>query len=155
MRLYLDVDGTLLRRGGHARLRGELAPADHLRDFLEWATRTFSCVWLTSRCRDGDCGDVRAAFRKAIGPGDEADAVDALLRRIEPAPWRAFKAEAIDFAAPFLWLDDAPEEESLDLLQHHRAEGAWVPVAIDQRPDDLRRAMAELQRRAAEMLVGA
>lgn len=155
MRLYLDVDGTLLRRSGHARLRGELAPASHLRDFLEWATETFSCVWLTSRCRDGECGALRAAFRQAIGPGDEADAVDALLARIKPGVWRDFKAEAIDFTDPFLWLDDAPEEESLELLQHHRAEGAWVPIAIDQRPDDLRRAMAELQRRTGEMLVGA
>lgn len=149
MRLYLDVDGTLLRRGGHARLRGELAPADHLRDFLEWATATFTCVWLTSRGRDGECGAIRAAFRQAIGPGDEADAVDALLRQVNPATWREFKAEAIDFATPFLWLDDAPEEESLTLLQRHGVERAWVPVAIDQRPDDLRRAMAELRRRAA------
>lgn len=155
MRLYLDVDGTLLRRGGHARLRGELAPADYLRDFLQWATEAFDCVWLTSRCRDGDCAAVRAAFRQAIGPGDEADAVDALLRRVDPAEWRDFKAQAIDFGAPFLWLDDAPEEGSLDLLRRHDAEGAWVPIAIDQRPDDLRRAMTELRRRAEVMLVGA
>ncbi|MGE5475478.1 MAG: hypothetical protein ACM3Q1_02395 [Bacteroidales bacterium] len=148
MRLYLDVDGTLLRRGGHARLRGELAPADHLRPFLEWATRTFDCVWLTSRCRDGDSAAIRAAFRQAIGPGDEADAVDRLLGHVEPAVWRDYKAEAIDFSAPFLWLDDAPEEESLDLLQHHRVADAWVAVAIDRDPGDLRRAMGELQRRA-------
>lgn len=151
MRLYLDVDGTLLRRGGHARLRGDLAPANHLRAFLEWATESFTCVWLTSRCRDGECSAIRAAFRQAIGPGDEADAVDALLSRIEPAVWQDFKAEAIDFATPFLWLDDAPEEESLDLLQRHHAEESWVPVAIDQRPDDLSRAMTELRRRAEKL----
>lgn len=155
MRLYLDVDGTLLRRSGHARLRGDLAPADHLRPFLEWATSTFTCVWLTSRCRDGDGTAIRAAFRQAIGPGDEADAIDHLLARVQSAAWPEFKAQAIDFDAPFLWLDDAPEEESLDLLLQHRVEDAWVPVAIDQRPDDLRRAMAELQRRAEGMLVGA
>lgn len=155
MRLYLDVDGTLLRRGGHARLRGELAPADHLRPFLEWATANFTCIWLTSRCRDGDSAAIRAAFRQAVGPGAEADAIDALLAQVRPAVWRDYKAEAIDFATPFLWLDDAPEEESLDLLQQHRAEGAWVAVAVDQRPDDLRRAMGELRRRAEEMVVGA
>lgn len=153
MRLYLDVDGTLLRRSGHARLRGDLAPADHLRPFLEWALANFTCIWLTSRCRDGDCAAIRAAFRQAIGPGDEADAVDALLAQVRPAAWSDYKAQAIDFAAPFLWLDDAPEEESLELLQRYRAEQAWVPVAIDQHPDDLRRAMAELQRRAAACLV--
>lgn len=155
MHLYLDVDGTLLRRSGHARLRGELAPADYLRPFLHWATGGFTCLWLSSRSRDGDAANIRAAFRQAIGPGDEADAVDVLLRRITPVVWRDFKADAIDFAQPFLWLDDAPEEESLDLLQRQGAEASWVPVAIDQRPDDLRRAMAELQRRAEGMLVGA
>lgn len=148
MRLYLDVDGTLLRRAGHARLRGELAPAEHLRQFLEWALARFTCVWLTSRDRDGDNRAVRAAFRQAIGPGDEADRVDALLARIEPSSWRAYKAEAIDFAAPFLWLDDAPEEESLESLERHGSLECWVPVAVDQRPDDLRRAMAELERKA-------
>lgn len=153
MRLYLDVDGTLLRRSGHARLRGDLAPADYLRPFLEWAVANFTCIWLTSRCREGDCGGIRAAFRQAIGPGEEADAVDALLAQVRPAAWSDYKAQGIDFAAPFLWLDDAPEEESLDLLQRYSAEQAWVPVAIDQHPDDLRRAMTELQRRAAASLV--
>lgn len=151
MHLYLDVDGTLLRRGGHARLRGELAPAEHLRPFLEWATESFTCIWLTSRDRDGGSDAIRAAFRQAIGPGDEADAVDSLLHRVKPSVWETFKAEAIDFATPFLWLDDAPEEESLDLLLRHRVEHSWVPVAIDQHVDDLRRAMAELQRRHAGM----
>lgn len=154
MRLYLDVDGTLLRRGGHARLRGDLAPAEHLRPFLEWATETFNCVWLTSRDRDGGAAAIRAVFRQAIGPGDEADAVDALLCRIEPSVWCDYKAEAIDFTAPFLWLDDAPEEESLEALQRHRRQHAWVPVAIDQHPEDLRRAMTELNRRHAELMAG-
>lgn len=153
MRLYLDVEGTLLRRSGHARLRGELAPAEYLRRFLEWATATFSCVWLTSKGRDGDSTAIRAAFRHAIGPGDEADAVDALLRRIETASWHEYKAEAIDFATPFLWLDDAPDEGSLELLKRHRVTESWVAIAIDQRPGDLRRAMTELQRRAEAMLV--
>ena len=153
MRLYLDVDGTLLRRGGHARLRGDLAPAAHLRPFLEWATQSFQCVWLTSRDRDGGADAIRAVFRQAIGPGDEADAVDSLLRRVQPSCWREFKAQAIDFSAPFLWLDDAPEEESLDLLQRHGVERAWLPIAIDSRSDDLLRAMAELRQRQAEQVV--
>lgn len=148
MRLYLDVDGTLLRRAGHARLRGDLAPAEHLRPFLEWALARFTCVWLTSRDRDGGTAAVRAAFRQAIGPGDEADRVDALLARIEPSRWQACKADAIDFAIPFLWLDDAPEEESLEQLDRHGTLDSWVPVAVDQRADDLRRAMAELERKA-------
>jgi hypothetical protein len=141
MRLYLDVDGTLLRRGGHARLRGELAPAFNLRRFLQWATDRFHCVWLTSRDRAGGDAAIRALFRQAIGPGDEADTVDALLARVAPSCWQTFKAEAIDVTSRFLWLDDAPEEESLDLLARHGIASSWIPVAIDQRPDDLSRVM--------------
>ncbi|HTH16290.1 MAG TPA: hypothetical protein VL974_06535 [Magnetospirillum sp.] len=147
MHLYLDVDGTLLRRAGHARLRGDLAPADHLRPFLEWATRNFTCIWLTSRDRTGGSAAVRAAFRQAVGPGDEADRIDALLARVAPSSWCDSKAEAIDFATPFLWLDDAPEEESLALLERHGAMDCWVSVSVDQRADDLRRAMGVLERR--------
>lgn len=149
MHLYLDADGTLLRRGGHARLRGELAPAPHLRAFLDFATARFDCVWVTSRVRDGDDALLRATFRHAIGPGDEADAVDALLRRVRPGGWRDFKAQAMDLAVPFLWLDDAPDQESLDLLAAHGLSARWIAVAIDQRPDDLRRVMEILARALA------
>ena len=148
MHLYLDVDGTLLRRGGHARLRGEYAPAGHLRAFLEWATERFTCVWLTSRDRDGGSDAIRHAFRQAIGPGDEADAIDALLARVRPAVWRDFKAQAIDFAQPFWWLDDAPEEESLELLTRNGTTQSWVAVRVDQNPDDLRRVMGMLESRS-------
>jgi|AGTN01.1.fsa_nt_gi hypothetical protein len=151
MHLYLDVDGTLLQRGGHARLRGDLAPAPHLRAFLEFATRHFQCVWVTSRDRDGGSDAIRAAFRQAIGPGEEADAVDALLCRVAPAVWDGFKARAMDLSQPFLWLDDAPEEESLDMLAAHGRSACWVPVAVDRHPDDLRRAMAVLERAAASI----
>lgn len=146
MHLYLDVDGTLLRRGGHARLRGDFAPAPHLREFLDFATRHFECVWVTSRNRDGGNAAIRAIFHQAIGPGDEADAVDALLCRVAPAVWSDFKAQAMDMTQPFFWLDDAPEEESLDRLAAHGRSACWIPVAVDQSPEDLRRAMTLLAR---------
>ncbi|MBC7951167.1 MAG: hypothetical protein H7Z12_05000 [Rhodospirillaceae bacterium] len=147
MRLYLDVDGTLLRRGGHARLRGDLAPALNLRPFLQWATDRYDCAWLTSRNRDGNDDAIRTIFRHAIGPGDEADAVDSLLARIRPTRWDEYKAQAIDFTTPFLWLDDAPEEESLARLTQHGTMASWVPIAVDQQPDDLRRVMKVLGKR--------
>ena len=145
MRLYLDVDGTLLRRSAQAGL----APAVDLRPFLEWATSTYHCVWLTSRDRAGGSDAIRAAFRQAMGSGYEFDAVDRLLARVEPSRWGGFKAQAIDFGEPFLWLDDAPEEESLELLESYGVTDSWVPVALDQRPDDLRRVMRQLELQVA------
>jgi hypothetical protein len=147
MRLYLDVDGTLLRRGGHARLKGEMAPAEHLKDFLEWVTRAFDCVWLTSRNRSGGHGGIREVFRQAYGPGHDADAVDQLVTAIRPSVWATCKAEAIDFDEDFLWLDDAPEEPSLDLLQEHGAMDRWIAISVDRKPDDLVRIKQILGRR--------
>jgi len=145
MRLYLDVDGTLLRRSAQAAL----APAMDLKPFLEWATSAYRCIWLTSRDRDGGAESIRAVFRQAIGVGNEFDAIDRLLARVEPSRWGGFKAQAIDFGEPFLWLDDAPEEESLEILKSCGVSDSWIPVALDQRPDDLRRVMTLLERRVA------
>lgn len=148
MRLYLDVDGTLLRRCTHPGPRGLLTPAEHLRSFLDWATGRFDCMWLTSHDRSGGNEAIRAIFRQAIGPGDEADAIDALLCQVAPSQWHGCKARGIDFSSPFLWLDDAPEEESLDLLAAHGAQDCWIPIALDQCPADLGRVMVQLQQRA-------
>lgn len=139
MRLYLDVDGTLLRRSGHPRLRGDFAPAAHLRQFLDFVTAHFTCVWVSSRTRGGDDAALRALFRRTIGPGDEADAVDTLLGRVRPGQWQDFKAQAMDLSTPFLWLDDAPEEESLEMLTARGLSSCWVSVDVDRHPDDLDR----------------
>jgi hypothetical protein len=141
MRLYLDVDGTLLRRSGHARLRGELAPATNLLRFFEWAAAGFECRWVTSRTRHGDVDRLLPVLRQAIGPGDEWDRIQAIAASFATPVWRAFKAEAMDLGENFIWLDDAPEDESIAALHRAGRHACWVKVDIDRCPDDLRRVM--------------
>lgn len=147
MRLYLDVDGTLLRRSGHARLRGDLAPANNLLRFLEWAADNFDCAWVTTRTRHGDCEKLLPVLRQAIGPGDEWDRVAQLARSFATPPWGDFKAEAMAMDEDFLWVDDAPDEESLEALRRMGRQGCWIPVDVDGRPDDLRRVMEVIDSR--------
>ena len=147
MRLYLDVDGTLLRRSGHARLRGEFAPADHLAGFLEWAAGGFECVWITSRTRHGDAELLLPVLRQAVGPGEAWDRIHGLIVGFATPRWCDCKAQAMDLGQDFLWLDDAPEEESLDALRRAGRSHCWVGVSVDQRPGDLLRVMDLAARR--------
>lgn len=144
MRLYLDVDGTLLRRSGHARLRGDLAPANHLLRFLEWASGNFECVWLTSRTRHGSDDRLLPVLRQAVGPGEEWDRIKALIAAFATPVWEDHKAQAIALDLDFCWIDDAPEEESLHALAQAGRQDCWISVAVDQDPDDLRKVMEQI-----------
>lgn len=141
MRLYLDVDGTLLRRSGHARLRGEFAPATNLLRFLEWAAAGFECIWVTSRTRHRGVDKLLPVLRQAIGPGEEWDRIHAIAASFAAPVWQDFKAEAMELGEDFIWIDDSPEEESLDALKRAGRHKSWIKVDIEQRPDDLRRVM--------------
>ncbi|MBR9973484.1 hypothetical protein [Magnetospirillum sulfuroxidans] len=147
MRLYLDVDGTLLRRSGHARLRGDFAPANNLLRFLEWAAAGFDCAWVTSRTRHGGADKLLPVLRQAIGPGEEWDSITAIIKTFATPVWADFKVEAMDMTKDFLWIDDAPEEESLEVLRQAGRQDSWIGVAVDQRPDDLRRVMELVESR--------
>ncbi|WP_291718052.1 hypothetical protein [Magnetospirillum sp. 64-120] len=151
MRLYLDVDGTLLRRSGHARLRGDFAPANNLLRFLEWAADNFDCAWVTTRTRHGACDKLLDVLRQAVGPGDEWDRIAHLVKSFATPPWSDFKAEAMTLDEDFLWVDDAPDEESLEAMRRMGRQGCWIPVDVDGRPDDLRRVMDVIEARRAPM----
>lgn len=151
MRLYLDVDGTLLRRSGHARLRGDFAPANNLLRFLEWAADNFDCAWVTTRTRHGACDKLLDVLRQAVGPGDEWDRIAHLVKSFATPPWSDFKAEAMTLDEDFLWVDDAPDEESLEAMRRMGRQDCWIPVDVDGRPDDLRRVMDVIEARRAPM----
>ncbi len=51
MRLYLDIDGVILGKGGKL--------PEHLEEFLTWVTANFEVYWLTTHCK----GDARTALR--------------------------------------------------------------------------------------------
>lgn len=154
MHLYLDVDGTILRRAGHARLRGDFAPALHLTRFLTWAAGRFACAWVSSRTRHGGADLLLPVLRQAIGPGEEWDRIRGLVAGFATPRWDHVKAQAMALDHDFLWLDDAPEEDSLTMLDRHGKRSAWIAVDVDRRPDDLIRVMALVdgrgQGRAAE-----
>lgn len=94
MKVYLDIDGVLLHKGGRL-------PAG-LGEFIAFVTDQFDCYWLTTHCK----GDSSTALRYLAGYMS-ADLL-AKLAKVKPTQWDALKTEGIDLAAPFVWLDDQP-----------------------------------------------
>jgi hypothetical protein len=129
--LYLDIDGVFLRRRNRGIFDGFEIACGCL-EFLEWATASFQCRWLSSRCREGWPDESRRAFRLAGAPFD--DLRWRVLDLIEPALWKASKTEAIDPKSEFWWIDDAPSEAERDWLRAHGRQDRLIEVSSDRDP---------------------
>ena len=142
--LYLDVDGVFLRRTGRLEFRDrvefELAP--HAIEFLGWCAEHFQCFWLTSRSQNGSYEGIERAFRHAI---PTTRLPDALIEAIRPAPWGKAKIEGIDLSRDFRWIDDNPDQASLDGLNRAGLSHCLIEASTDRQRDDLERVMGVLQ----------
>jgi len=142
--LYLDVDGVILRRTGRVGFGGrrefELAP--RAIEFLDWCAGHFRCFWLTTRSRNGSYEGIERAFRHA---DPTTRLPDALKEAIQPAPWGKVKIEGIDMWKGFRWIDDSPDQVSLDRLERVGLAHCWIEVSTDRQPNDLERVQGVLQ----------
>jgi hypothetical protein len=113
VRLYLDIDGVLLGKGGSL-------PAN-VHAFLTFVTANFDCHWLTTHCK----GDAKTAIRY-LAQHYPADWLP-MLASIHPTHWDTLKTEGIDLQTPFIWLDDQPmQAERHTLTQHNCTQSLWV-----------------------------
>lgn len=117
MELFLDVEGTLVI---HSRRGHDLVPrpADHLEEFLVWATGVADCYWLTGVDRTGGHEGIMRAFRSTLGPLRYRE-LQPLLLAIQPTYWSRSKLEAIDLGGdePWFWVDDHHGEAELVILK--------------------------------------
>lgn len=98
MRLYLDIDGTIL---SHEAGEGpsDKALKNGAVDFLQWAVKEFDCYWLTAWAIDGDASGVRHDLEPYLPPE---------CRNLPIARWSRYKTEAFEREdGNFLWADDA------------------------------------------------
>lgn len=96
MKIYLDIDGTLL----HEDIERLGEPADGLAEFII-ALRPYDVYWLTTHCMDGDPQHARKML-KAVLPIELHGDID----RIKPTTWSTLKTDAIDFSDKFIWFDN-------------------------------------------------
>ncbi|MBP2303497.1 hypothetical protein [Azospirillum picis] len=136
--LYLDIDGTLLRRRtGIAGLRDayEVDPDAHR--FLTWAVEHFDCRWLSTRTHAGDADGARRAFRHALGVSTLPEEWAGVFRLIAAVAWSTSKIEAIDLdhSAGWFWIDDAPGAADIAALSALNVEDHLIRINDrDQRP---------------------
>ena len=144
--LYLALDGVILRRTGHTDFKGrtEFVVAPDAMEFLSWAVENFNCYWLTSRSHDGSYGEIERAFRLAIPAANLPDNLRMLIRAIRPASWGKGKVEGIDMFRDFYWVDDDPDQASVDALEKAGLISRLHIASTDQRLDDLARVKISL-----------
>ena len=107
IRVYLDIDGTILFEPGNETAREELdnqLVCDGLALFLEFIVAYCDPQWLSYRTRLGTL--TRMEERLFLHLPD-------IARRIPAANWNEFKHEAIDPKSPFIWFDDDAEPEDI------------------------------------------
>jgi hypothetical protein len=112
-KLYIDIDGVLLKRNGSL--------ANHVKPFLEWAAWNFDCYWATTRDRAGLDGII-AAFKGQLP--------EPLIHAIKPTRWETLKIEAIDLTSDYLIVDDG----LLDIERKAVGE-KWLAVNVNRDED--------------------
>ena len=151
--LYIDLDGVILRRTGDTDFRGhtnfDVAP--NAMELLAWAIETFNCYWLTRRSRNGSYIDIERAFRLALPATIIPEEVRHLIRAIFPSPWGIKKLDGIDVSRDFYWVDDNPDDASVDVLEKGELRGRLIIASTDRDPDDLERVKFLLKQEAKNL----
>jgi hypothetical protein len=108
MRIYLDIDGPLIRDG-------RVTP--HCFPFLKWAVELHSPYWLSTRDAHGTHDGILGAFRHALGTPILPPEIEVLIRAVGPTKWRGNKLTGIDFTSDWVWLDDDPLLVEIEALR--------------------------------------
>jgi hypothetical protein len=116
--LYLDIDGVILGR----KPGGEVALIPDIEEFLIYTRDNFNCFWLTAHGRYA-VDDVYAYLKPYF-----QDLEMSLLKHIQALQWNTLKTDAIDFDLPFIWIDDAPLEYELQILEKKGCLKNWLHV---------------------------
>ncbi len=139
VRLYIDVDGVVLKPVfGDARIPLQRV-AEDLAEFLEWATKHFDCHWLTAWAVDGDGTALKSRLIPKLPP---------TARKVKVARWKRLKTDAFK-DGNFLWIDDELYPEERELLKKR----GWTSryVRVDPFEPSLKPVRAALEARAAEL----
>ncbi len=143
LRVYIDVDGTILYEPPHQDGPEELdfqLVCDGLDVFLDYVIENCEAFWLTYRARLG----YRGALEEHIFPH-----LPRVAASIPVAYWDELKTEAIDPKRPFLWFDDSLEREEADWLESHGLTRNFIWTHPGRRDNPIHM-VEELKRRLAQ-----
>ncbi len=127
MKLYLDIDGVLLKDS----LDESGKPAEYAEEFLQFVIKNFDCFWLTTHCMNGENHATDLISSKFPN-------LDGLINQIQPTNWSSWKTEAIDFSSDFRWIDDDVYKPEEDSLASHNATDKLIRVNLRENPSQLK-----------------
>tara|TARA_B100000508_G_C11432062_1_gene263963 strand:+ start:674 stop:1087 length:414 start_codon:yes stop_codon:yes gene_type:complete len=128
MKIYLDVDGTLI----HEELtekNGQAAAG--LADFIV-ALRPYDVYWLTTRCTNGDATNPRQALKMVLPEEFHGD-----VDRIKPTVWQELKTNALDFDSDFIWFDNEIYDSEYKVLEKCNENQMVIEVDLRNNPKQL------------------
>lgn len=128
MKIYLDIDGTLLQQD-HTAKRGQAAAG--LEEFLV-ALRPYDTYWLTTHCTDGDPTRAREIMKRVL-----PDALHPDIDRIKGTVWNHLKTEALDWSSDFIWFDDNIFASEWEVLAQGREQQSAIQVDLRNNPEQL------------------
>lgn len=129
MKIYLDIDGTLIHEDATDN-NGK--PAASLGEFLI-ALRQHETYWLTTHCTLGDPQNA-ASILKAVLP----DYLHPDVDRIKGTTWAEMKTEALDWDSDFIWFSNDVEDAEWEVLAKYRPGQSVVQIDLKTNPNQLR-----------------
>jgi hypothetical protein len=122
MKVYLDIDGVLILRGGTLAAGAE--------PFLRWVSANHKPIWLSTRTRTGVTKAAVSAF-ECVLPGD-------LIHPIPAATFTTLKTEALPLTTGgWVWVDDAPLWHERLVLRESHAEHRLLLTRSDRKANAL------------------
>ena len=136
VKLYIDIDGVLLTT------KNQKAATD-IEVFVAFITHEFDCYWLTTHCK----GRVDTAITYLSQFLEEVTI--EYLKKIKPTNWDSLKTDAVDFQSDFIWLDDAPFQSEIKVLEFYNCEKSLLLVDLSN-PTELLEIMEFLDNKIIE-----
>jgi len=130
MKIYLDIDGVILKK--------DLTIPDHGEEFISFLITNFDCYWLTTHCKGAN--NKAISYLSKYYPSSTLEQ----LELIKPTDWIDLKTEAIDLNSDFIWLEDYPFESEKTVLAEYNKIDALITVNLN-REDELKSIIKKLQ----------
>jgi len=128
MKIYLDIDGTLI----HEELSPmDGKPAEGLVDFLTTISK-HDLYWLTTHCTDGNPDRARSILKKVTD-----NSVHSIINGIKGTIWDAMKTDALDFSSDFIWFDDTLHESERKVLERCNESQMFIEMNLRNNPSQL------------------
>lgn len=145
MKVFVDIDGVLL--GPDRDKPHRFALADHALELLAFVVAKAELVFLSPHAN----GDVQPAIDQLVrhAKASDRERVLDLAAKAKPCRYRALRTEALPADGDFVWIDDEPTPEELEVLRARGWLDRWLWVDTREEPSDLLRAKQWLMKRLA------